>query len=86
MHIVIIAWLFVTFTMALTLRGVAGAVFLLAVGVAPVALYLVLLVRRRRARRAAAPGAISGPPAASDRSGAAGDAPPTAPAGRAPRR
>lgn len=85
MHIVIIAWLFVTFTMALTLRGVAGAMFFLAVGVAPVALYLVLLVRQRRARRAAAQGAMPTPSAA-DRVGESGDAAPTAPAGRALRR
>jgi hypothetical protein len=53
MHIVIIAWLFVTFTMALTLGGIAGTGFFLAAGLAPVALYVVLLVRGRRARRAA---------------------------------
>jgi hypothetical protein len=55
MHIVIIAWLFVTFTIALTLGGLEGIAFFAFAGVAPVALYVVLLVRRRataRARRA----------------------------------
>ena len=52
MHIVIMAWLFVTLTMALTFRsGLAGAAFFLAAGVAPVALYAWLAVRRRRAQR-----------------------------------
>jgi hypothetical protein len=55
MHIVIIAWLFVTFTVALTLGVLEGIAFFLVVGLAPVALYVILLVRRRataRARRA----------------------------------
>lgn len=50
-HIVIIAWLYITLTMALAFRsGLAGAAFFLAAGVAPVALYLLLVVRRLRAR------------------------------------
>jgi hypothetical protein len=55
MHIVIIAWLFVFFTVALTLGALEGIAFFLVAGVAPVALYVILLVRRRataRARRA----------------------------------
>ena len=52
MHIVIIAWLFVTFTMALTMRAVAGIAFFVAVGLAPVMLYVALVLRGRRARRA----------------------------------
>ena len=52
MHIVILAWLFVIFTMALTFRsGLAGAAFFVAAGVAPVLLYGWLAVRRRRAAR-----------------------------------
>jgi hypothetical protein len=52
MHIVIIAWLYVTLTMALAFRsGYAGAAFFLCAGVAPVALYLWLIVRRRAAAR-----------------------------------
>jgi hypothetical protein len=55
LHIVIIAWLYVTLTMALAFRsGLAGAAFFVAVGVAPVALYAWLALRRRAARRAAA--------------------------------
>jgi hypothetical protein len=55
LHIVIIAWLYVTLTMALTFRsGLAGAAFFVAAGVAPVALYGWLALRRRAARRAAA--------------------------------
>jgi len=52
MHILIIAWLFITFTMALTLRAVAGIAFFCVVGLAPVALYLWLAVRRRATARA----------------------------------
>jgi hypothetical protein len=63
MHIVIIAWLFITFTMALTMHAIPGAAFFLCVGVAPVALWLVLAVRRRRAlRESARARAGSGPP------------------------
>jgi hypothetical protein len=60
MHIVILAWLFVTFTMALTLRPLSGAAFFLCAGLAPVALYGWLALRRRRARRA--PVDPNGPP------------------------
>jgi hypothetical protein len=51
MHIVIIAWLFVAFTMALTMRAVAGTVFFLVAGLLPVLLYAALALRRRRAAR-----------------------------------
>ena len=52
MHLVIIAWLFVIFTMALTLRSVAAGIALfLALGVAPVALYMAIVIRRGRSRR-----------------------------------
>jgi hypothetical protein len=50
MHIVILAWLFVTFTMALTMRPlVAGVAFFVAVGLGPVAILALLAARRRRA-------------------------------------
>ena len=50
MHIVVMAWLFVIGTMALTWTSVLGGVaFFAAVGVAPVALYLWIAVRRFRA-------------------------------------
>ena len=52
MHLVIIAWLFVIFTMALTLRSVlAGIALFVAAGIAPVALYLAIVIRRARSRR-----------------------------------
>lgn len=51
MHIVVIAWLYVTFAMALTMPGVlSGAAFFLAVGIGPVALAAALASRRRRRR------------------------------------
>ena len=54
MHIVIIAWLFITATMALAFRnGWAGAAFFASAGVAPVVLYAWLAIRRRRAAREA---------------------------------
>ena len=54
MHIVIIAWLFITATMALAFRnGWAGAAFFASAGVAPVVLYAGLAIRRRRAAREA---------------------------------
>jgi hypothetical protein len=54
MHIVIIAWLFITATMALAFRnGWAGAAFFASAGVAPVMLYAWLAIRRRRAAREA---------------------------------
>lgn len=49
MHIVVLAWLFVTFTMALTMRPLTGVAFFLAVGLAPIAILAVLAARRRRA-------------------------------------
>jgi len=55
MHIVIIAWLFITFTMSLTMRPVAGVLFFACAGLVPVVLYAALAVKRRRAARAAAP-------------------------------
>ena len=52
-HIVIIAWLFIASTVALTLRSaLAGAAFFVICGVAPVALYAWLALRRLEARRA----------------------------------
>ena len=49
-HIVVLAWLFVTFTMALTMRPlVAGVAFFVAVGLGPVAILAMLAARRRRA-------------------------------------
>lgn len=55
MHIVILAWLYITFTMALAFAsGVAGALFFLTAGLCPVALYAWLALRRRRAARARA--------------------------------
>lgn len=52
MHIVILAWLYVTFTMALAFaHGVAGALFFVTVGLGPVVLYALLALRRRRAAR-----------------------------------
>lgn len=51
MHIVVAAWMFVTFTMALTLSSAwAGIAFFAGVGLLPVALLLVLAARHRRAR------------------------------------
>ena len=51
MHIVLMAWLFVTFTMALTMGAAAGIAFFSVLGVAPVTLYTWLIVRRRAAAR-----------------------------------
>jgi nicotinamide riboside transporter PnuC len=52
MHIVIIAWLYITLTMALALHSaLAGVAFFFAAGVSPVALYAWLAARRRRAAR-----------------------------------
>ena len=48
MHIVIIAWLYITAAMALAFNnGWAGAAFFASMGVAPVMLYAWLAVRRR---------------------------------------
>lgn len=49
MHIVIVAWLFITFTMSLTMRPVAGVFFFAFAGLLPVLLYAALALRRRRA-------------------------------------
>ena len=50
MHIVVLAWLFVTFTMALTMRPFAvGVAFFVFAGLGPVAILAVLAARRRRA-------------------------------------
>ena len=52
MHIVIMAWLFVIGTMALTMSSVlAGLAFFAGAGVAPVALYGWLKLRRTGASR-----------------------------------
>ena len=52
MHLVILAWLFVIFTMALTMRSaLAGIAMFVGLGLAPVALYMAIVQRRSRARR-----------------------------------
>ena len=48
MHIVALAWLFVVFTVALTLSPLAGVALVVVGGVAPVVLVTTLAVRRRR--------------------------------------
>ena len=51
-HLVIIAWLFVIFTMALTMRStLAGIALFASLGAAPVAAYLAISIRRSRRRR-----------------------------------
>lgn len=51
MHILVLAWLYVTFTMALTMQSVvAGAAFFLIAGLGPVALAAVVAARRRSMR------------------------------------
>jgi hypothetical protein len=55
MHIVIVAWLFITFTMSLTMRPVAGVLFFGCAGLVPVMLYAALALRRRRVARQRAP-------------------------------
>ena len=64
MHIVIIAWLYITATMALAFNnGWAGAAFFLLVGVAPALLGGWLAIRRRRAaREAVSPRTPAAPP------------------------
>ena len=48
MHIVVLAWLYVTFAMALTMPSVAaGIAFFLVAGLAPVAILAALAARRR---------------------------------------
>ena len=62
MHIVIMAWLFVIGTMALTSTSVVGGVAFFAVaGVAPVAFYAWIKLRRLDARRRAAASATEPP-------------------------
>lgn len=57
-HLVIIAWLFVISTMALTMRSaLAGIALFVGLGVAPVALYMALAIRRARRRREQPPSA-----------------------------
>ena len=52
MHIVILAWLYVTFAMALAMSGVVtGAAFFAGVGIAPILLVWAVVVRRVRNRR-----------------------------------
>lgn len=52
MHLVIIAWLFVVFTMALTMKSAAAGVALFVfLGLCPVLLYFAILSRRTRSRR-----------------------------------
>jgi hypothetical protein len=52
MHLVIIAWLFVVFTMALTMKSAAAGVALFVfLGLGPVLLYFAILSRRTRSRR-----------------------------------
>ena len=52
MHIVIMAWVYVTLLMSLTLSSpLAGGAFFLFVGVAPVLLFAALAVRRQRRLR-----------------------------------
>lgn len=60
-HLVIMAWLFVIFTMALTMRSwLAGVALFAALGVAPVAMYMAIAVRRARRLRADKPPASAG--------------------------
>ena len=62
MHLVIIAWLFVIFTMALTMKSaLAGVVLFVALGLGPVLLYFAIAMRRSRARREREQGAQSPP-------------------------
>lgn len=52
MHLVILAWLFVISTMALTMKSaLAGIAFFVALGLGPVLLYFAIVMRRFRARR-----------------------------------
>jgi len=52
MHIVVIAWLYITATMALAFTHAwAGAAFFVSAGLLPVMLYTWLAIRRRRAAR-----------------------------------
>jgi len=49
MHIVALAWLFVVFTVALTLSPLAGVALVVVGGIAPIALVAALALRRQRA-------------------------------------
>lgn len=52
MHLVIIAWLFVVFTMALTMKSaLAGVALFTLLGLMPVLVYGAIALRRLRARR-----------------------------------
>lgn len=52
MHLVIIAWLFVVFTMALTMKSaLAGVAIFTILGLLPVLVYFAIALRRLRARR-----------------------------------
>jgi len=51
MHLVIIAWLFITLTMALTMSALEGLLFFGLAGLLPVLLYGWLAVQRHRVRR-----------------------------------
>ena len=52
MHLVVIAWLFVIFTMALTLKSaIAGVALFVFLGLGPVLLYFTISLRRARSRR-----------------------------------
>jgi hypothetical protein len=52
MHLVIIAWLFVIFSMALTLQSaLAGVALFATLGLGPVLLYVMIAMRRSRTRR-----------------------------------
>jgi hypothetical protein len=49
-HIVVLAWLYVTFAMSLTMGALAGAAFFVVVGLAPVAAWAAVVARRRSVR------------------------------------
>jgi threonine dehydrogenase-like Zn-dependent dehydrogenase len=52
MHIVLMAWLYVTLMMALTMSSaLAGAAFFIVIGMGPVALCAIMARRRQVARR-----------------------------------
>ena len=58
MHLVIMAWLFVIFTMALTMRSaLAGIAMFVGLGLVPIALYMAIAMRRARRRREQQPSA-----------------------------
>jgi hypothetical protein len=55
-HIVVLAWLYVMFAVALTLRSTLAGIVLFAVaGLAPVLLWFALRIRQLRAQRERAP-------------------------------